>query len=132
MTFAITDSDVHQLLLNVNTNAPDLHLELAWDGDPPPKPEMQSGARQPGPLKPGEFVRLATESVPPQTWEGFGIAVDLLNAGGERFRIRHQRKVDKKLCPFMCEKMPHPLYFLVHVFQGGVPRPIDANVAKVF
>jgi len=87
VVFAINDSDVHQLLLSVDTNSPDLHLDLAWDGDPPPEPDVQSGAPQPGQLKPSDLARLTTESVPPQTWEGFGIAVDLLNADGERFRL---------------------------------------------
>jgi len=57
VAFKINDSDVHQLLLNVNTNAPHLHLELAWDGDPPPKPEVQFWAPQPGQLKPRDLVR---------------------------------------------------------------------------
>lgn len=87
VVFEIYDSDVHQLLVKVNFNAPDLHLDLAWDGDPPPKPEARSGAPQPGQLKPTDLVMLAAESVPPQTWEGFGIAVDLLDADSERFRL---------------------------------------------
>ena len=87
--FAIKDTDVDQILLKVDTNSPDpdLHLDLAWDGDPPSKLDVSSGSHQPAVSKPGDLATLTTESAPPQTWGDFGVAVDLLNADGERYRL---------------------------------------------
>lgn len=87
VVFTINDSDVHQVLLKVDTNSPDLHLDLNWDGDPPPSSNVKPEAVRPGELKPSDHTGLATESRLPQTWEAFGIAVDLLNANDERFRM---------------------------------------------